>query len=416
MSKTKQNLSPAIRFPQFSKPWQSSKLVNLAVGGFTNGVFNDPERVGSGYRLVNVKDMYVGDRVIIENLTLLEISEKEFQKNQVRFGDIFFTRSSLVKEGIAWSNVMLDDVNDVTYDGHLIKMSLDINTIDPYFFSKVLRTSTLRRQIVARGKTGTMTTIGQNDMASVVAYYPEMKEQRKIAAFLGAVDAKLDALRRKRELLTEYKRGVMQKLFSQEIRFTQDDGSPFPEWVTKKLGEIASFKKGKGISKDDIVQNGMNPCIRYGELYTDYDEVITHIKSFTNMDLKGMILSNTNDVIIPSSGEDRFDMAQAACVQVSNVILGGDLNIIRGNFNGIFLAYYLNTAKRHDIARVAQGNSVVHLYSSQLAALTIKTPCIDEQQKIATFLTTIDNKITAVDQQIEQVETFKKGLLQQMFV
>ena len=216
--------------------------------------------------------------------------------------------------------------------------------------------------------------------------------------------------------LAEYKRGVMQQIFSQQIRFVGEGERPFADWQSKKLGEVASFRKGKGIAKQDVVENGMVPCIRYGELYTDYQEVITQIKSFTNVDLAGMVLSKVNDVIIPASGEDRLDMAHASCVQIPGVILGGDLNIISGAFNGIFLAYYMNSAKRYDIAQVAQGNSVVHLYSSQLAALDIDLPSIDEQQKIANFLTAIDTKIAAVDQQIKQMETFKKGLLQQMFV
>lgn len=271
-------------------------------------------------------------------------------------------------------------------------------------------------ELASPGGAGRNKTLGQNSFAELKITVPKLREQRKIAAFLGTVDEKLAALRRQRELLAEYKRGVMQRLFSQQIRFTQDDGTPFPDWERKKLRQLASFRKGKGISKQDIVENGQHPCIRYGELYTDYSEVIDRIQSYTNADPAGMVLSKANDVIIPASGEDRLDMAHASCIQAPNVILGGDLNIIRGKFNGIFLAYYLNVAKRFDIARVAQGNSVVHLYSNQLAELIIDLPCSKEQRRISSFLTTIDKKIVALEHQIEQVSTFKKGLLQQMFV
>ena len=109
-------------------------------------------------------------------------------------------------------------------------------------------------------------------------------------------------------------------------------------------------------------------------------------------------------------------MARASCVKQSDVALGGDLNILRGNMNGEFLAYYLSNAKRKEIARFAQGNSVVHLYGTQLKILEVGIPHPDEQAKIAEALSVMDAKIAAVGDQVAQMEAFKKGLLQQMFV
>src|SRR5690606_35080787 len=134
------------------------------------------------------------------------------------------------------------------------------------------------------------------------------------------------------------------------------------EWEEKILGDVATFFKGKGISKADIVEDGSLPCIRYGELYTHYNETITKIKSSTNLSTDDLILSQVNDVIIPASGETQIDIATASCVLQDGVALGGDLNIIRTNLNGVFLSYYLNNAKKEDIAQMAQGISVVHLY------------------------------------------------------
>jgi len=127
-------------------------------------------------------------------------------------------------------------------------------------------------------------------------------------------------------------------------------------------------------------------------------------------------MSKRNDVIIPASGETALDIAAASCVRHEGIALGGDLNIIRSKINGEFLAYYLSNHKKRDIARLAQGNSVVHLYPSQLGSLSIGVPHPGEQQKIADFLSTIDTKIYAVAEQITRIKDFKKGLLQRMFV
>lgn len=193
----------------------------------------------------------------------------------------------------------------------------------------------------------------------------------------------------------------------------------FPEfnekWDKDLFGNIATFSKGKGISKADIIEDGKIECIRYGELYTTYNEVIDEVKSKTNIAEGDLILSERNDVIIPASGETQIDIARASCVVRAGVALGGDLNIIKTKLNGIYLAYYLNNVKKKEIAVLAQGNSVVHLYSSQLKTLSINYPKPNEQEKIATFLTTIDKRISLLAQQKEQLESYKKGLMQKIF-
>ncbi|WP_081874018.1 restriction endonuclease subunit S [Chryseobacterium sp. JM1] len=179
------------------------------------------------------------------------------------------------------------------------------------------------------------------------------------------------------------------------------------EWERKKLGGIAKFSKGKGISKIDIDENGETECVRYGELYTHYGEVITDIKSKTNIDKSSLVLSEGNDVIIPASGETQIDIATASCVLKSGVALGGDLNIIKTSNDGVFLSYYLNSKKKMDIARLSQGISVVHLYSSQLALLTLNLPKLDEQRKIASFLSLLDERIRLSMKIIEVLRTLK---------
>jgi len=186
-------------------------------------------------------------------------------------------------------------------------------------------------------------------------------------------------------------------------------------WKDTTLGEQSSILKGKGIAKADVDKTGKQPCIRYGELYTRYGEIIETVFSRTKLPPSGLFLSQKNDVIIPSSGETKIDIATASCVMRDGVALGGDLNVIRSKLDGPFLSYYLNGPKKHDIAKVAQGDTVVHLYPSQLEQLGIAFPSPAEQQKIAECLTTLDEVIAAQSQKLAALKTHKKGLMQQLF-
>ncbi|MDH1278239.1 restriction endonuclease subunit S [Acinetobacter johnsonii] len=264
--------------------------------------------------------------------------------------------------------------------------------------------------------TSTIPQINNKHIEPYSIYLPSKEEQTKIASFLSNVDEKISQLTQKHALLSQYKQGMMQKLFSQQIRFKADDGSEFGEWEETVLEKIGIFLKGKGISKADIVENGFTPCIRYGELYTHYGEVISKVISATNLEIENLILSKANDVLIPASGETQIDIATASCVLHDDVALSGDLNIFRTKENGVFLSYLIRSHLKMQIAQLAQGNSVVHLYSSQLKGVRLNLPCLEEQTKIANFLSSIDQKIEVVAQQIEQAKQWKKGLLQQMFV
>ncbi len=187
------------------------------------------------------------------------------------------------------------------------------------------------------------------------------------------------------------------------------------EWKIQSFGEIASFSKGKGISKAEIDINGSIECVRYGELYTVYRETISEVFSRTNINPKNLVLSESNDVIIPASGETQLGIATASCVLRAGIALGGDLNIIRSNNNGIFLSYYLNNRKKLEIAALSQGISVVHLYSTQLKLLKLHLPSLSEQQKIASFLTAVDDKLQALKKKKSLLEQYKKGVMQKIF-
>ncbi len=188
-----------------------------------------------------------------------------------------------------------------------------------------------------------------------------------------------------------------------------------PEWKESLLGSEATFHKGRGVSKAQINADGQRPCIRYGELYTRYDEVIDVVISRTSAAESGLFLSCKNDVIIPASGETKEDIAKASCVMLDGVALGSDLNVIRSRHNGVFLSYLLNGAKKREIATVAQGDTVVHLYPSQLEQISITFPEVREQRKISDCLMSLDELIVPHERKVEALKTQKKGLIQQLF-
>lgn len=203
------------------------------------------------------------------------------------------------------------------------------------------------------------------------------------------------------------------KLKVPTLRFPGFSGA----WEEKKLGDFATFTKGAPISKDDLNTQGNKKCILYGELYTMYKEIITDVVSSTNYSASESTLSMIDDLLIPSSGETSLDIARVSCIKEAGVVLGGDLNIMRLGKNcfGEFFAYYLTHSKKINIARLAQGNSVVHLYSSHLNELSFNIPSLREQQKIAGFLGMVDGWIENLRVQKETLESYKKGMMQKIF-
>ena len=196
------------------------------------------------------------------------------------------------------------------------------------------------------------------------------------------------------------------------LRFPEFHG----EWEKCELGDIATLTKGSGISKDQRSASG-TPCILYGELYTTYkSEVIDYVVSKTDISDKNLVRSCANDIIIPSSGETAIDISTARCVLSPDVLLGGDLNIIRlKDGDGRFFSYQLNGVRKHDIAKIAQGVSVVHLYGESIKGLTVSFPSNKEQQKISTLLSLIDERIATQSKLIEKLESLIKGINQNVF-
>lgn len=187
-------------------------------------------------------------------------------------------------------------------------------------------------------------------------------------------------------------------------------------WEEVKLGEIFNIKKGQGLSKEVLDDNGLNKCILYGELYTKYSEVIKDIESRTNQ--SGGILSQIGDILIPASTTTTgIDLANATALLKENVLLGGDINILRAKkeVSSIFFAYLLTHAYKFDIAKLAQGITIVHLYGEFLKNMKVYIPSdISEQQAIADVLSTADDEIDLLNKKLILFKEQKKGLMQQL--
>ena len=197
-----------------------------------------------------------------------------------------------------------------------------------------------------------------------------------------------------------------------EVRFKgfEDD------WSNSFMKDVASFSKGKGYSKDDLISKG-DPIILYGQMYTNYRFVIDTVKTYAKHKPKSVI-STGNEVIIPSSGETSEEISRAAAVSKPGVILGGDLNIIKPNNNisSSYLAMALstNTAK-NQMSNRAQGKSVVHLYNEDIKEVQVFFPSINEQKRISNLIKELDNSIELKNKELSKLKQFKQAMLQEMF-
>ena len=237
--------------------------------------------------------------------------------------------------------------------------------------------------------------LNQEVCRSIPSWYPSLLEQQKIASFLSAVDEKIQQLTRKKELLEQYKKGVMQKIFSQELRFKDDNGNEYSDWEEKKLGEAARITTGSSNRQDSNLD---------GE-YTFFDR---------SQDIRSsnIFLFDTEAIIVPGEGQEfipKYYIGKFDLHQRTYAVMDFGVNL------GKFLFYYISFHSNH-LNSHAVGSTVKSLRLPMFERMPIKLPCIQEQQKIASILSIIDVKIESTTKQITQTQTFKKGLLQKMFV
>ncbi|HEL9664007.1 TPA: restriction endonuclease subunit S, partial [Legionella pneumophila] len=241
---------------------------------------------------------------------------------------------------------------------------------------------------------------------------PPLIEQKKITQILSTWDKAITTTEKLLVNSEQQKKALMQQLLTGKILFPTDTSA----WRSFTLSEIFDFKKGRGLSKDMITSRGKNRCILYGELYTQYNEVIKNVVSRT--DSNDGLPSKSGDVLLPcSTTTTGTDLAKAVALFEDGILLGGDINVLRPKISvdSAFLAYLLTHVKRNAIASKAQGITIIHLYGSDLKNLEVTIPeILREQQKISSVISIVDGEIEKLKQKLDCLKIEKKALMQQL--
>ena len=243
---------------------------------------------------------------------------------------------------------------------------------------------------------------------------PSLVEQIAIATALSDIDSLITSLENLIDKKQKIKQGIMQQLLTGKKRLPGFSR----EWETKKLDDLTNILKGRGLSKSILDDNGTNKCILYGELFTKYDQVINSVVSRTS--IKEGVRSYYGDVVMPGSTTTvGKDLAIASALMLDDILLGGDVIIIRKKYDeaydSIFLSHYLTQVKKQDIANVAQGITIIHLYGSMLVNIAITIPSnIVEQNAIAQVITDKDSEIQALERNLSKYRLIKQGMMQEL--
>jgi type I restriction enzyme S subunit len=410
---------PKLRFPEFEEGWKLMKLDNLL--DFKNGINASKEDYGFGYKFINVLDIIENDFITYDKIKgEVNVSKEIFEKNLVQYGDILFQRSSETREEVGQSNVYLDKDKKATFGGFVIR-GKKISDYEPFFFHLLLKSSIARKEITTKSGGSTRYNVGQDILSSIKLPFPNILEQQKIANFLTSIDNRIQTLEKKKTLLAQYKKGVMQKIFSQEIRFkdtsatfSAGDGKEFPEWNKKKLGEL-TYKVGKK-NKQNIQypiysinnQEGFRPQSEQFEGLDSNDR---------GYDISLYKIVNKETFAYNPA---RINVGSIGYSYELNEVIISSLYVCfktKKELDDLYLLAYLDTDRfNKDILRYQEGGVRQYLFYENFSQIKIPLPSNEEQIKIANFLSAIDKNIVLVTTKIEHTKAYKKGLLQQMFV
>lgn len=409
---------PEIRFPEFSESWIKSKISEHFV--FKNGINKEKEAFGKGTPIINFKDVY-NERVLkSENIKgLITISDKEKSAFLVKKGDLFFTRTSETPSDIGMSASLLEEISECIFSGFVLRARPISDDLIPAFNAYRFSTNSVRKEIITKSSFTTRALTSGSLLNEVKFFFPQNKnEQEKIADFLSAVDEKIRLLKEKHALFQQYKKGVMQKLFSQEIRFKDDNGQAFPDWRLRKLSELLFEHKQRNtdlkFSKNDVLSvsgdTGIVNQIEHlgrsyaGESVANYHVVhegdIVYTKSPLKSNPYGIIKGNKGKAGIVSTLYAVYSCKSEVSYEYLDQYFSIHDNVNR------YLRPLVHKGAKNDMK----------INNQRVLIDSISIPSYPEQLKIASFLDTIDGKVDLIKQQIELTQTFKKGLLQQMFV
>ncbi len=281
-------------------------------------------------------------------------------------------------------------------------------SIDFNYFWRVLEARRLNSLVFGSGQPLLTGTQLKN---LVIPVPPTKAEQVAIAQALSDVDALIKSLDQLIAKKRHLKQGAMQELLTGKKRLPGFSR----EWEVKRLGEVASFLKGKGLSKSALIPYGADPCIHYGELFTRYPETIGRIISRTNGS-RDSFRSIANDVLMPTSDVTPRGLAKASCVTVDGVILGGDILIIRSDIkriSGSFLSYVLRR-EEDQVLQLVTGSTVFHLYGSDMKKFTFSIPSLPEQTAIAAILSDMDAELAELESRLAKARQLKQGMMQEL--
>lgn len=390
---------PKLRFPGFNDDWKLIKLKSL--GKIVNGLTYSPSDISEDGVLVlrssNVQD------------GLLSFEDNVYVKvdnyNAVQENDILICVRNGSRRLIGKNALINKSAEGLAFGAFMSIFRSPSNSFIHQLFNTERYYRTIHINLGA-----TINSINNSELANFSFYFPSEKaEQQKIASFLSSVDQRIELLQKKKSLLEDYKKGVMQKLFSQELRFTKEDGSAFPSWTKIKLKDIGRFYSG-GTPKSTKREyyGGDIPFIGSGNISDDNVEQTLTKLGFDNSSAK-MVCKG--DLLIAMYGATS---GEAAISKIDGAINQAVL-CVKTDENKKFLLYWLKLKKESIKSKYLQGGQG-NLSSKIIKNLMIKLPCAEEQGMISDFLASIDRKIQFVNTQIEKTQQFKKGLMQQMFV
>jgi type I restriction enzyme, S subunit len=405
-----QTAKPVIRFPEFTDHWNNTKLSELlkeakkrnadlkytkdevlSVSG-EMGIVNQIEHLGRSYAGVSVHQYHV-----------VEVGDIVYTKSPLKANPYGIIKQNKKKAGIVSTLYAVYNVKEESAHGEFIEQyfSLDEN---------------LNRYLRPLVRKGAKNTLQVSDAEALRGNFliPSVAEQKKITQLLNILDKKIEQLKQKKSLLEEYKKGIMQKIFAQEIRFKDENENEFPNWETRKLGDIC-IKIGDGLHGTPIYSDNSDIHFINGNNLTDGKIEITENtkKVDYNTYLKNNKGLNENTLLISINGT----IGNIARYNNENIMLGKSVGYFNLQGNIDFFYQVLNSEKiQNYFISELTGSTIKNLSLKTLRETIIPYPCKIEQYKIGNFLATIDDKIRRTQAQTEQTQQYKKGLLQNMFV
>jgi len=418
-----QNNIPELRFPEFDGEWENKKLGEVA----------KIKRGASPRPISNPK--WFSDKSKIGWVRISDVtkSNKYLEKTEQYLSDEGVKKSRLVKKGNMIMSIcatigkpIYTNFDVCIHDGFIVFENLKLHKEYLYYYLDFIQMKWYKY-----GQPGTQVNLNSDIVSNEKLPAPSIPEQTKIANFLTAVDKKITQLKQKKVLLEQYKKGVMQKIFSQEIRFKDENGKDFPAWEEKRLGEVYYFIPTNSFSRENLnYENGKVKNIHYGDIHTKFstlfdieNENVPFVNKTINLEkFKEDNYCKEGDLIIADASEDYGDIGKTIeLINLCNqrIIAGLHTLHARPKNNKMFIGFTGHLLKswiiKKQIMTIAQGTKVLSISVGRLSCINIQIPTLPEQTKIANFLTKIDEKINRVDSQIKKAELWKKGLLQRMF-